>query len=653
MRSRVDVGVVTWNTASLTPCALRRLLDTDQGCELRLLVRDNASGDGCADAIAAAVPEAELVRGTENIGFARAVNQLLSRSEAPWFLALNSDAWPEPGAIARLVETGNAHPGAAAVAARLLRPDGAVEHSTHPFPTPALALVDALGLRDVLPRRWAAERCLEGAWTHDRQRRIDWAVGAGLLMRRAAVEEVGGFDERFFLYVEDLEWCWRAHDRGWQIWFEPGAVIRHVGNVSGLRRFGEARAALEDANLRLFTEETLGPRRARLYHALETVAVARQYAKARGTADVDAAAHWRTQLRAALTLLPPPALRPSAEVAGNEEPRAIQPPDEEREEPSRPLDVAVVIATRGRANLLSRLFEALEKQSLPVDRFEVVVVQDGPSQGTEAEMARLAETTGLRLRVMRTPRRQGPAVARNLGWRASAAPVVAFTDDDCTPDPDWLRSGLVALDGHARIVVGRTEPPAEQSHLEGEPFARVLRVNSTRFFETCNLFCRRSDLEAVEGFNEGFGWPGGEDTHLGIRIVEMGVEPVFAGDALVHHDVRLGGARAALREAPRWIDVPLALKGRAYVRRDLVYYRFFWRKSHPPAILAAIGIIVALRWRPALLATIPWLIYRMQRDPVAARFSSRLVTLPSALAVDLTEVVTMARGSLRHRTILL
>lgn len=650
MQPQVDVGVVTWNTASVTTGALRRLLDTDQGCDLRVMVFDNASEDGTADAIAANVPEVEVIRSSDNIGFARGVNQLLGRSDASWFLALNSDAWPEPGALARLVEAGHAHPRAAAVAARLLRPDGALEHSTHPFPTPGLALIDALGLRAVLPNRWAAERCLERAWAHDRPRQVDWAVGAGLLMRRTAVEEVGGFDERFFLYVEDLEWCWRAQNRGWQIWFEPGAVIRHVGNVSGQRRFGEARAALEDANLRLFTEEALGPRRARLYHALQTAAVARQYATARVRADVHASAYWRTQLRAALTLLPPPAIRPPAEVAGTEKPRALSPPDEES---SSPVDVSVVIATRGRANLLSRLVEALEKQSLPMDRFEVVVVQDGPSQGTEAEMARLAETTGLRLRVMRTPRRQGPAVARNLGWRASDAPVVAFTDDDCTPDPDWLRSGLTALDNRSRIAVGRTEPPAEQSNLEGEPFARVLRVNSTRFFETSNLFCRRSDLEAVGGFDERFGWPSGEDTHLGIRIVEMGVEPVFAGDALVHHDVRLGGARAALREVPRWADLPLAIKGRAYVRRDLVYYRIFWRKSHPPAILAAIGIVGALRWRPALLASLPWLIYRMHRDPVAARVSTRLVTLPSALALDLTEVVTMARGSLRHRTILL
>src|SRR5436190_23393587 len=98
-RARVDVGVVTYNTRDLSVTALRRLLDTDQDCDMRLLVRDNASTDGTAEAIATDVPEALLEAGTENLGFAGGVNSLLARSDAPWFVALNSDAWPEPGAL--------------------------------------------------------------------------------------------------------------------------------------------------------------------------------------------------------------------------------------------------------------------------------------------------------------------------------------------------------------------------------------------------------------------------------------------------------------------------------------------------------------------------------------------------------------------------
>jgi len=93
-RPRVDVGVVTWNSAELTVRALRHLLDTEQGVDLNVLVHDNASSDGTAEAIRRHVPEAHVTESDENLGFARAVNRLLAQSAAPWFLALNSDAWP-------------------------------------------------------------------------------------------------------------------------------------------------------------------------------------------------------------------------------------------------------------------------------------------------------------------------------------------------------------------------------------------------------------------------------------------------------------------------------------------------------------------------------------------------------------------------------
>ena len=236
---RVDVGVVTWNTRDLTVEALRRLIDTEQGCELNVLVHDNASSDGTPEAIEESVPEADVVVSAANLGFAAGVNQLLARSTSPWFLTLNSDAWPAPGAIGRLVEAAQRHPRAAAVAPRLERPDGELEHSTHPFPSFVISMASAFGPRG----SWAERHALYGAWNHDRERRVDWAVGAALLMRREAVEAIGGLDESFFMYVEDLEWCERAHKAGWEIWFTPDALVVHVGNASGEKAYGAARSA--------------------------------------------------------------------------------------------------------------------------------------------------------------------------------------------------------------------------------------------------------------------------------------------------------------------------------------------------------------------------------------------------------------------------
>jgi N-acetylglucosaminyl-diphospho-decaprenol L-rhamnosyltransferase len=240
----VDVGVVTWNTRDLTVRALRRLLDTDQGAVLRLLVHDNGSHDGTVEAIRELVPEADVVAGADNLGFAAAVNRLFGRARAPWFLMLNSDAWPTAGAVGRLVAAAERHPRAAVVAPRLERPDGELEHSTHPFPSASVALASALRLRN----SWAERHALHGAWPHDREREVDWAVGAALLLRREAIEEIGALDESFFMYVEDLEWCHRARSRGWEVWFTPDSVVVHVGNASGEQKYGAARTAAWTAN---------------------------------------------------------------------------------------------------------------------------------------------------------------------------------------------------------------------------------------------------------------------------------------------------------------------------------------------------------------------------------------------------------------------
>jgi hypothetical protein len=226
----VDVVVVTWNTRAVTLTSLTNLIRATGSTPIRVLVRDNGSTDGTAAAITAAFPDAEVDAGAANLGFAGGVNTALRRSDAPWVLLLNSDAWPEPGAIDALVAAAERHPRAAAVAPRLLRPDGALEASTWPIPTLKTALSGALR-----PGRYA--------WPHDTEREIGWAVGAAWLIRREALDAIGALDDSLFMYAEDLDWCWRAQDAGWEIWFTPEATVRHVGNASGEQRYGNDRAA--------------------------------------------------------------------------------------------------------------------------------------------------------------------------------------------------------------------------------------------------------------------------------------------------------------------------------------------------------------------------------------------------------------------------
>jgi len=295
---RVDVGIVTWNSRDVTVAAIRRLLDSDQGCDLRLLIRDNGSSDGTPEAIAEAFPDVVLDAGPDNLGFAAGMNRLIKRSDAPWFFPLNSDAWPEEGCLGALVRAAGAHPRAAAVAPLLLRPDGELEHSTRPFPSLGVALMMATGAQRWMPRR-AHRMLLEDAWKHDAARSVDWAVGAALLMRRSALDEVGPFDERYFMYVEDLEWCWRAHRHGWDIWFEPAAVVRHIGNVSGAAKYGgEKRTATYMANTYRFYGEHHSRLSTTLLRSLNVAGLLRNYARARLTGDDDLARFWRLRLPA-------------------------------------------------------------------------------------------------------------------------------------------------------------------------------------------------------------------------------------------------------------------------------------------------------------------------------------------------------------------
>jgi len=288
-----------WNTRDLTLSAIARLQTAAEEVDLRVLVRDNGSTDGSADAIRAAFPQVTVTEG-DNVGFARGVNSLLAISDAPWFVTLNSDAWPEPGALGRMVAAAEGTPQAAAVAPLLLRPDGELEHGTHPLPSVPVAAVTALHLERALGRRRAAKWCLNGWWHHDMERTVGWAVGAALLLRREAVDAIGGFDKSLFMYAEDLEWCWRAQRAGWQILFTPHAVVRHVGNASGASRWGAERDIVAITNANEVVRRFLPAPVAGTWRALNAVGAARMAARARLRGNRGQAQYWWRQVPAHL-----------------------------------------------------------------------------------------------------------------------------------------------------------------------------------------------------------------------------------------------------------------------------------------------------------------------------------------------------------------
>lgn len=317
--------------------------------------------------------------------------------------------------------------------------------------------------------------------------------------------------------------------------------------------------------------------------------------------------------------------------------------------------VSVVCSTYGRAALIPRLIDALDAQTLSVDQFEVIVVDDGSPDGTSAALEELAGRCAVDLRVIRHPTNRGAAAGRNTAWRAARAPVIAFTDDDCSPSPDWLRAGLEALEGAGpgAFVVGPTDPDPTQLSLLERPFSRSLEVTEPRFFETCNVFYWRADLQVAGGLDEAFST--GEDTDLGLRMIAAGRRAVWEQRALVHHRVRPASFRAHFREARHWADLALVVKRHPDMRASLAHHRLFWKRTHPPTLTAVVGIGAAAVLRsPAPLVLVGWwLWHRVVVAPPCPGPRRRILALPGTFVVDVAEVVTMIRGSIRHRTVLL
>jgi GT2 family glycosyltransferase len=316
-----------------------------------------------------------------------------------------------------------------------------------------------------------------------------------------------------------------------------------------------------------------------------------------------------------------------------------------------------VVPTYGRSTLLPRLIGALSAQR-QVETFEVIVVDDASPDDTWSCIGRLCADAVIAVRAFRMAANGGPAVARNVGWRAARAPLVAFTDDDCVPDEQWLASLLAQLE-HADIVQGQTRPDPDQVGRHG-PFSRTIENrDGSAFFETCNVAYRRAVLEKTGGFDERFRYPAGEDTELAWRAQEAGARSSFAPEALVLHDVRPSSFLTHIRTTWRWSGVVLIVKLRPELRR-LLHSRYFWKASHKPAIVATAGLVVALRPRssPAVRAlgfgaTVPYIRFRRGNGRLRGGRFDRNAAIPFALVADMAEVATMAAASVRFRTFLL
>ena len=238
----VTVAVVSWNTKDLLARCLDSFAAEAEAGRVDLWVVDNASTDGSAELVRARYPWANLVASEENLGFGRAVNLVAERTSSEWIAPSNADVAARPGAIEALLAAGSHDPGAGAIAPRLIVPGGDTQHSVFAFPTLTYSFLLAVGAYR-LSARLGDRFAIPGYWDKERARRVPWAVAAFLMVRRTAWDGVGGFDERQWMYAEDLDLGWRLREAGWATRYEPSAVLDHQGAAATVQAFGADLAA--------------------------------------------------------------------------------------------------------------------------------------------------------------------------------------------------------------------------------------------------------------------------------------------------------------------------------------------------------------------------------------------------------------------------
>jgi GT2 family glycosyltransferase len=308
------------------------------------------------------------------------------------------------------------------------------------------------------------------------------------------------------------------------------------------------------------------------------------------------------------------------------------------------LDITVVAPTYQRADRLARLVGALERQDHPKDRFEVVVVDDASTDHTGEVLAAATARGAIDLRPLRMERNGGPAPARNRGWQEAGGAVVAFIDDDCTPDPGWVGAMVRAFARNDRLGVAQGRTRAADGPRGAWTVAREIGFE-TPWFEGCNIAYRRDALAATGGFDEGIGWYG-EDTAAGWKVVEAGWERDFVPDAVVTHDLEERGVRWRIRHA--WLEsnlVELAARHPG-LRRSALRGPRIYRAESVTLPLAVLGALGARRHPVLLLLALPYLASRRS-------LMGRPRDLAAFAVVDAAAVAGHLRGSLRSGVVVL
>jgi N-acetylglucosaminyl-diphospho-decaprenol L-rhamnosyltransferase len=223
----VSIIIASHNTRAHLQRCLSALGDAHE-----LIVVDTASTDGSQRLVRRCFPHVLLIELDANPGYGGALNEGMARASGSYLLLMNADAWPVADAVERLVEFAEGEPRAGVVGPRLLNPDGTLQASVRGFPTLWRLATEYLFLRWLAPRSHALNAFYGARFDHRSRRDAEFLVGAVLFVRRQVVTDVRGFDTDFFMFNEEVDFCYRARAAGWKVVFWPDAEFVHIGGAS-------------------------------------------------------------------------------------------------------------------------------------------------------------------------------------------------------------------------------------------------------------------------------------------------------------------------------------------------------------------------------------------------------------------------------------
>lgn len=228
----VSIVIVNWNARDVLRGCLKSIYGQTEGIEFEVIVVDNASSDASAAMVAEEFPQATVIRNSENRGFAAANNQGIAIAKGRYVLLLNPDTVVLDGAIHQSVRFAEQNPSAAVIGVRIERPDGTLCRDCFRYASTLNLAISTFGMHRLFPnsRLWGRERY--SWWDYQSVREVEVVAGCFMLVSKAAIDRVGGLDESYFMYGEEMDWCWRFRNGGWQVLYYPEARIVHYGGVS-------------------------------------------------------------------------------------------------------------------------------------------------------------------------------------------------------------------------------------------------------------------------------------------------------------------------------------------------------------------------------------------------------------------------------------